>query len=179
MSPRPAPDLAQRRDQVVRAARDLAESDGWPAVTMRRLAGELGVTQPVIYSAYASRQDVINAVALSGFADVAEALEAVEATPMARMRAYLDFTVAHPRVYEAMSSMPSGLRFASDDTPEPLKRAFSALGEVFPDADGTRAEIAWSTLHGLATLQAGGRLRTSHAQARLDLAHRMLTQENS
>ncbi|WP_218938548.1 hypothetical protein [Modestobacter altitudinis] len=36
-------------------------------------------------------------------------------------------------------------------------------------------KVAWSTLHGLATLQAGGRLRPSQAQARLDLAHRMLT----
>jgi len=44
------------------------------------------------------------------------------------------------------------------------------------DADGTRAEVAWSALHGLATLQAGGRLRASHVQARLDLVHDMLTQ---
>jgi AcrR family transcriptional regulator len=57
MSPRPAPDLDLRRDQVIRAARDLAEADGWPAVTMRRLAGELGVTQPVLYSAFAGRSD--------------------------------------------------------------------------------------------------------------------------
>jgi hypothetical protein len=39
----------------------------------------------------------------------------------------------------------------------------------------TRAEVAWSVLHGLATLQAGGRLRPSHLQARLDLAHQMLS----
>jgi hypothetical protein len=62
--------------------------------------------------------------------------------------------------------MPSGLRFAADDTPEPLHFAFASLRDVFPDADGTRAEVAWSALHGLATLQAGGRLRASHVQAR-------------
>src|ERR1700731_1630485 len=78
MSPRPAPDLDLRRDQVIRAARDLAESDGWAAVTMRRLAGELGVTQPVLYSAFASRQALIDAVALNGFSDVAAVLEAVD-----------------------------------------------------------------------------------------------------
>jgi hypothetical protein len=31
-------------------------------------------------------------------------------------------------------------------------------------------------VHGLATLEAGGRLRPSHVQARLELAHRMLTE---
>ena len=81
MSPRPAPDLDLRRDQVIGAARDLAEADGWPAVTMRRLAGELGVTQPVLYSAFAGRQALIDAVALNGFDDLAAALKAVEASP--------------------------------------------------------------------------------------------------
>jgi AcrR family transcriptional regulator len=179
MSPRPAPDLDLRRDQVIRAARDLAESDGWAAVTMRRIAAELGVTQPVLYSALASRQALIDAVALNGFDDLAVALEAVDASPMARMRAYLDFAAAHPRLYEAMFSLPSGLAFASDDIPEPLQRGFSAIRAAFPDADGTRAEVAWSALHGLATLQASGRLRANEAQARLDLAHRMLTQQET
>jgi len=176
MSPRPAPDLDLRRDQVIHAARDLAEADGWPAVTMRRLAGELGVTQPVLYSAFTSRQALIDAVALTGFDDLAAALEAVDASPKARMRAYLDFSAAHPRVYEAMFSLPSGLAFAADDdTPEPLLRAFSGIRDAFPHADETQAEVAWSTMHGLATLQASGRLRPGHVQARLDLAHRMLT----
>ena len=177
MSPRPAPDLDLRRDQVIRAARDLAESDGWAAVTMRRLAGELGVTQPVLYSAFASRQALIDAVALNGFDDLAAALGAADAEPMARMRAYLDFAAAHARVYEAMFSLPSGLAFAVDDTPEPLQRAFRGIREAFPDADGTRAEIAWSTWHGLATLGASGRLRA--AQARLDLVNGMLTQQET
>jgi len=179
MSPRPAPDLSLRRDQLVGVARELAEADGWPAVTMRRLAGELGVTQPVIYSAFANRQALIDAVALSGFEDVAAALAAAGASPMARMRAYLDFAADYPSVYEAMFSLPSGLHFASGDAPEPLRRAFSAIRDAFPDADGTRAEVAWSMLHGLATLQAGGRLRAEEAQARLDLAHRMLSGENN
>jgi AcrR family transcriptional regulator len=176
MSPRPSPDLDLRRDQLIRAARDLAESDGWAAVTMRRLAGELGATQPVLYSAFSGRQALIDAVAVNGFRDLAAALEAVDAAPMARMRAYLDFAAAHPRVYEAMFSMPSELPFAADDTPESLHHAFAALRDAFPDADGTRAEVAWSALHGLATLQAGGRLRPSHAQERLALVHDILTQ---
>jgi AcrR family transcriptional regulator len=143
---------------------------------MRRLAGELGVTQPVLYSAFASRQALIDAVALAGFSDVAAALEAADAAPMARMRAYLDFAAAHPRVYEAMFSLPSGLAFGgTGDTPEPLLRAFAGIRAAFPDADGTRAEVAWSALHGLATLQASGRLRARHGQARLELAYRMLT----
>ena len=118
-------------------------------------------------------------MALGGFSDVAAALEAVDASPMARMRAYLDFAAAHSRVSQAMFSLPSGLAFAAGDTPEPLRRAFSGIRDAFPDADGTRAEVAWSALHGLATLQASGRLRASHGPGPADLTHRMLTQQET
>ena len=95
----------------------------------------------MLYSAFASRQALIDAVALDGFSDVAAALEAVDASPMARMRAYLDFAAAHPRVYEAMFSLPSGLPFAADDTPEPLRlrsRA-STTHSRMPTAPGRRS----------------------------------------
>lgn len=176
MSPRPAPDLDLRRDQIVRAARDLAGSEGWSAVTMRRLATEIGVTQPVLYSAFAGgRQAIIDAVALGGFEAIAIALEAVPAEPVARMRAYLDFAIDQPHIYEAMLSMPSGLSFGSGSGPAPLQRAFAGIRVAFPGADDTRAEVAWAAMHGLATLQSSGRLPESRTQARLDLVHELLT----
>jgi len=176
MSPRPAPDLDLRRDQIARAARTVAEAEGWDAVTMRRLAAEIGVTQPVIYSAFAGgRQALLDAVALEGFSAIAQALEAVDPVPMARMRAYLEFAESQPRVYEAMFSAPTGLPFGHRATPPPLRRAFAAIADAFPGADTTMAEVAWATVHGLATLTISERLRASHAAERLDLACRMLT----
>lgn len=177
--PRPAPDLDLRRDQVVHTTRTLAEAEGWPAVTMRRLATELGVTQPVIYSAFDGRQALIDAVALQGFADLASALEAVDATPLARMRAYLAFATAHPRIYEAMFSLPTGLTFAAENTPQPMQRAFWGIRDAFPGPDDTRAEVAWATMHGLATLGASGRLRTGHTKDRLELAVDALTHQET
>ena len=189
MTPRPAPDLDQRREQITRLARTVAEAEGWPAVTVRRLAAELGVTQPVLYSAFAGRQEIVDAVALDGFSALAAALEAVDAELLERMRAYLDFAAAHPRTYEAMFSLPSKLPFA-EEASGPLPRAFAALRDALAgsgdthgndvrtddtQADDTQAEVAWSMLHGLATLQAGGRLPAERARARLQRAHRVLT----
>ncbi|WIB66856.1 TetR/AcrR family transcriptional regulator [Curtobacterium sp. MCBD17_035] len=176
MSPRPAPDLDHRRDEIVSAARRVAEAEGWEAVTMRRLAAELGVTQPVIYSAFAGgRQALIDAVALDGFGELAAALEAAPAEPLPRMQAYLDFAVGRPRLYEAMFSMPSGLEFGSGSVPDALRRGFSAIKAAFPAPDDTAAEVAWATVHGLATLEIGGRLPAVRSRARLDHAHRVLT----
>jgi len=145
---------------------------------MRRVAAEIGVTQPVVYSAFpGGRQELIDAVAVNGFSAVAAALAAVDPEPMARMRAYLDFAVTQPHVYEAMFSMPSGLPFGAGSGPEPLRRAFAAIQEAFPGPDATRAEVAWASLHGLATLQISGRLPETRVQARLEYAHRALTDD--
>ena len=148
---------------------------------MRRLAGQLGVSQPVLYSVFAGRQALIDAVALTGFADLAAALEAADPSPRARMLAYLDFAAAHPRLYEAMFMLPTQLAFAGGalDTPEPLQRAFRGIQDAFTDSDETRTEIAWATWHGLATLTAAQRLRVTAADARLDLAHHMLTEQET
>ena len=176
MTPRPAPDLDLRRAVIIRAARDLAEREGWASVTMRRLATEVGVTQPVLYSAFASgRQELVDAVAVEGFAAIAAALEAADPEPLPRMRAYLDFAADQPRVYEAMFSMPTELEFGTGDGPDSLRRAFAAVLHAFPGEDGTRAEVAWACLHGLATLQAVGRLPDARREARLDYAVRSLT----
>jgi len=75
----------------------------------------------------------------------------------------------------AMFSMPSGLPFAANARGR-LSQAFSTIRAAFPGPDDTRAEVAWSTLHGLATLQSSGRLPQSRMQARLGRAHQMLTQ---
>ena len=143
---------------------------------MRRLAAELGVTQPVIYSAFSGgRQALVDAVAVAGFEAIAAALLSVPAEPRARMQAYLDFAREQPRVYEAMFSMPSGIQFGTGTGPEALRRSFGAIREAFPGPDVTRAEVAWATLHGLATLELTERLPLTRSKARVDYTHRVLT----
>jgi AcrR family transcriptional regulator len=160
----------------VGAARAIAGSEGWPAVTMRRIAAEIGVTQPVLYSAFpAGRQALIDAIAVGGFRAIAEALEAVSPEPLARMRAYVNFAVSHPHVYEAMFTMPSELQFGTGQGPESLRRAFDAIAVAFAEADATTAEVAWATAHGLASLQLSGRLPSERIQERLQLASAALS----
>ena len=169
MSPRPAPDLTARRDRVLGHARRIAEAEGWAAVTIRRLATELGVTQPVLYTAFGKRQDIVDAVALRGFAELAAALEAGD--PAA---GYLDFARAHPATYEAMFLMPTGLRFAAADVPAPMRLAFTAVGRALGTADDVRTEIAWSLLHGVASLDRARRLSAPAAGRRLAELQRLL-----
>ncbi len=164
-------------------ARELAERQGWDAVTTRRLAERIEYSQPVLYSHFRGKREIIGAVALDGAAELAVALRsavsAADGGPRARVtslaRAYLDFAEHNPAVYDAMFELDGGLAFAQEDTPEPLKDGFAALmetlGEVAGDGvhPGVFTEVFWASLHGLATLTRAGRLPAEYAERRLEL----------
>ncbi len=173
---------AQRERLIVATARELAEQQGWDAVTTRRLAERIEYSQPVLYSHFRGKREIIGAVALMGAAELAASLRAAARAadgPRGRVtaiaRAYLDFAVRNPAVYDAMFQLDGGLAFAQEDTPEPLKDAFAALleslGEVAGDGvhPGLFTEVFWASLHGLATLTRAGRLPPEWVERRTEL----------
>lgn len=179
---------ADRERLIVATARELAEQQGWDAVTTRRLAERIEYSQPVLYSHFRGKREIIGAVALEGATEMAAALRAATSAvddPRARVaalaRTYLDFAERNPAVYDAMFHLDGGLTFADDDSPEPLKSAFAALldglggvaGEGVPP--GLFTEVFWASLHGLATLTRAGRLLPGDAGRRVDLlVHRLV-----
>ncbi|QEV16276.1 TetR/AcrR family transcriptional regulator [Streptomyces alboniger] len=173
---------AGRERLIVATARELAEQQGWDAVTTRRLAERIEYSQPVLYSHFRGKREIIGAVALEGAAEMAAALRAAASAahgPHARVitlaRAYLDFAERNPAVYDAMFQLDGGLAFAREDTPEPLKDAFGALLESLAEVAGDGVhpalftEVFWAALHGLATLTRAGRLPPADAERRLEL----------
>ncbi|MGW3606713.1 TetR/AcrR family transcriptional regulator [Micromonospora sp. NPDC005161] len=173
---------ADRERLIVATARDLAEQQGWDAVTTRRLAERIEYSQPVLYSHFRGKREIIGAVALKGAAEMAAAVRAATAAadgPRSRVtalaRAYLDFAARNPAVYDAIFQLDGGLAFAHEDTPAPLKDAFAALleslGEVAGDGvdPGLFTETFWAALHGLATLTRAGRLPPEHTEQRVKL----------
>ncbi|WP_030551140.1 TetR/AcrR family transcriptional regulator [Streptomyces exfoliatus] len=173
---------AVRELLIVATARELAEQQGWDAVTTRRLAERIEYSQPVLYSHFRGKREIIGAVALEGAAELAVALRAATSAadgPRARVtalaRAYLDFAEHNPAVYDAMFQLDGGLAFADEDTPKPLKDGFAALLETLAEVAGDGVEpglfteVFWAALHGLATLTRAGRLPVGDAERRAEL----------
>ncbi|MGW7048130.1 TetR/AcrR family transcriptional regulator [Streptomyces avermitilis] len=173
---------AARERLIVATARELAEQQGWDAVTTRRLAERIEYSQPVLYSHFRGKREIIGAVALEGAAEMAAAVRAAASSansPRERVaalaRAYLDFAERNPAVYDAMFQLDGGLAFAQEGTPAPLKDAFAALleslGEVAGDGvePGLFTEVFWASLHGLATLTRAGRLPPEDTEPRVEL----------
>jgi hypothetical protein len=89
-------------------------------------------------------------------------------------RSYVEFALANPSFYDAMFTLATHLPFGRPEAPAQLHGALAELRvAVTPLADDrdpdTLTEVAWSELHGLATLTRAGRLRPDHQDARLAL----------
>jgi AcrR family transcriptional regulator len=164
----------ERRDLIVRTARELAEAEGWEAVTTRRLAEQVDYSQPVLYGHFKNMDAIVEAVALEGVEELTEVFRAGRRSDGLRglARAYLEYAEQHPAVYDAIFVRRTDLVFGTTETPAALQDAFAELlAGVTPyaprDAE-TLTEVFWSALHGQATLARGARLRPDYRQARAD-----------
>jgi AcrR family transcriptional regulator len=154
-------DRQARRAQIISAARRIAELEGWPNVTVRRLSDEISYSQPVLYAHFGSRQGILTAVAVEGFQEIGLALE--KARKRARLgnpvesvaAAYLEFAASSPALYEVMFSLGLSVPFDDPATPPELHFAFSQLMELFQGQSARPeviSELFWASLHGIAEL---------------------------
>ena len=170
-----------RRQLIVTTARTLAEAEGWDAVTTRRLSTEIEYSQPVLYKHFAGMEQIADAVATEGFAELAGVMRAARSDAatasdaLTRIaHAYLNYARDNPAVYDAMFTRATSLRFGAQDTPPQLSAAFAELHHAVrlvvdeQDAD-TLTEAFWAALHGLITLSGTGRLRPGYDSERVQL----------
>ncbi|MGW4767043.1 TetR/AcrR family transcriptional regulator [Nocardia sp. CA-129566] len=108
------------RDRIVSAALDLVDAEGLEAVSIRRLATELGVQGPSLYNHVATKDDLLDAMVdavlgridLSMFTDISDWQVALRDWA----RSYRAALAAHPKLVPAlnhgMGRRPNALRQA-------------------------------------------------------------------
>jgi AcrR family transcriptional regulator len=171
-------DKQARRAQIIRAARRIAELEGWPSVTVRRLSDEISYSQPVLYGHFGSREGILAAVAIEGFVELGQALEkartrAKRGSAVASVAAaYLEFAASAPAMYEVMFSLSLSVKFGQAATPPELRFGFSQLLQLFPGQGAkadVMAELFWASLHGIAELTRTKRFPRSHQKERVQV----------
>jgi AcrR family transcriptional regulator len=142
---------AERERLIVAAARELAEAEGWEAVTTRRLAAEIEYSQPVLYSHFKGKDAIMAAVAVEGCAELAAELRAARTAVSGRREALAavgEAYTAPPELWEAFEELSRAVTPVAAEGEDPV-----LLTETY-----------WAALHGLATLTRSGRLpEESHA----------------
>ena len=154
------PERGSRFQEMVAAARDLLETDGPEALTMRRVATRLGIREPSLYKHCSGRDQLLAAVVASGMRELAEGRrEALRAAAgvtdaLAGMAAQQrEYAARHPHLYRLMFDrpFPRELLAAQADA-----QAWLPVVEVLGTEERVWAAFAFA--HGMLELERTGRL---------------------
>lgn len=113
---------ADTEEQIVTAARTILTDEGLPSVTLRAIAGRVGMTAPALYRYVASRDEIVQRMCEAICADLADRLsvavgDAGDQLPLDRaialIRAYRAWAVERPEEFTLVftSSEPGVLDF--------------------------------------------------------------------
>lgn len=169
--------------RIASAACKLLEREGADAITMRRVAEAVGITPMAIYRHYPDRSALLSALADCGFADLVAALGAkrlptkLQARLMAILNVYLDYALAHPRLFELMflTPRPGARKFPRDFKAghSPTANLTVALLKEAMDCGEIRRDDPWelmfemgALIEGLIMLYLGGRFEGGAAKFR-------------
>ena len=137
-----------RRRQAVTAARRLLDAEGEEALSMRRIAAELGIRAPSLYKHFADKAALETALIADGLHSLYQALDGGDRNLAGIAASYRSFALAHPHLYSLMTERP----LPRTELPAGLEdQAASRLHGVLPDEHQARA--AWAAAHGLAILE--------------------------
>ncbi|MFD9904092.1 TetR/AcrR family transcriptional regulator [Streptomyces sp. NPDC059063] len=160
-------DEARRRTfaEILETAGRMAEAEGWRAVTVRRIAAEIGYSAPVIYQHFPSKEALLHTLLERANGELAQRMRAaVAGEPASRgphlaAVAYLEFARSRPGLYQLMSGAPgtdvdaSTRRAATADViafTRQLIGAWAAETAAQPASVEDACDLLWGTLHGLA-----------------------------
>lgn len=169
------------RKLILDTASRLLEADGPDALTMRRIATDVGCSTTVLYTMFGGKPGIADALWREGFARLAAAFAQVtEPDPLARLRAigetYRTNALANRSYYSVMFQRPIPGFEPSEEAYtaalEPLRILTDAVracvdAGVFRDEDPEHiAGVLWAAVHGSVSLELAGYEGARDADAR-------------
>jgi AcrR family transcriptional regulator len=164
ISTRRARERANTHDRIIDAALRVLETEGPAALTIRRIAGDVEYSAPVVYQHFANKDAlVLELVAHGHRLMLTEVLrDSQESDVDARMKRiaseYVRFAGNHPHLYQVMNDPAVDaderrrvVKPAIDSLKELLTTWSAAHDMVLTDLDEA-CETLWGTMHGIASL---------------------------
>jgi AcrR family transcriptional regulator len=104
--------IVTTRDRIFAFTKARFDAEGLPGVSMRRIAGDVGITPMAIYRHYPDKEALLNALMVDGFAAwEARARAITTKDPLLWLErlgnAFADFALADPRSFEAAFLLPA------------------------------------------------------------------------
>lgn len=164
---------AMMRQDILSAARQLLQSGGVQALSMRALGQAVGVTAPTLYDYFPAKEAVLDALYQEGaerlYAEIEAAIEQT-APGLAQLRAigiaYRAFALAHPDLYLLLFGRVDASYRPGDEQLQcgfgvyelvvRAHQAAMACGALKPGDPTATAFAAWTLAHGTISLEING-----------------------
>lgn len=144
--------MTERTEQILDVAEEVLQREGVGALTMRRLASELGIQAPSLYKHVRSKEEIVTGLQARALRDQAAAFAGL-ADLASLASAYRTWALAHPRLYELLSRHP----LDRERLPEGLEASAAAPLLAAAGHDVDRARALWAFAHGMVDLEIAGR----------------------
>lgn len=134
-------------------AESLLESEGPAALTMRRVAEEMGIRAPSLYKHVANKDDIEAGLQERALRNLTAVLAPAGADLEKIMALYRKWALAHPGMYELATRRP----LRRDVIPAEVEAAAAAPVVAAAGGEEHRARALWALAHGLVDLELAGR----------------------
>ncbi|MCW3086878.1 MAG: TetR family transcriptional regulator [Sediminibacterium sp.] len=158
----------ETRVNILEASLEIVKEEGWPSLSMRKIADKIEYTAPIIYEYFANKDAILNELTRQGFLKLAGEMQAASSqhtSPEAQLEsmwlAYWNFAFANKELYQVMYGVEMNCCVFENtcaDIQGPSNLLWDKITELIPEDKRTEEYICtkyytfWSVVHGLISI---------------------------
>lgn len=159
----------ETRNNILKAALHIGKTEGWQAMSMRKIADEIEYTAPIIYEYFENKDAILTELTKKGLAKLSEQMQQAKAKhrlPAKQMEsmwmAYWNFAFTEKEFYQLMFGVEMSCcmskKMIGPDFIKPADLVSEVIVELMKDKNPNEDEICkwyytfWSVVHGLISI---------------------------
>lgn len=155
------------RCNILSASLDIVKEEGWPALSMRKIADKIEYTAPIIYEYFNNKDAILQELTKMGYVKLGKKMEEAQSKfndPSEQLEAmwmaYWDFAFAEKELYQVMFGVEANccVAHACPDVQRASNMLWDKIEELIPEDKRTEEYIdtkyytLWSVVHGLISI---------------------------
>lgn len=156
------------RCNILEASLDIVKEEGWPALSMRKIADKIEYTAPIIYEYFSNKDAILRELTRMGYIKLAKQMDEAKSKftdPAEQLEAmwlaYWNFAFAEKELYKVMYGVEVNCCAMENPCPDlqgPSNMLWDKIEEIVPEERrseeyiDTKYYTFWSVVHGLISI---------------------------
>lgn len=156
------------RCNILGASLQIVKEEGWPALSMRKIADKIEYTAPIIYEYFSNKDAILQELTRMGYVKLAKQMDEAKSRftdPAEQLEAmwlaYWNFAFAEKELYQVMYGVEMNccaMNSTCEDIQGPSTMLWNKIEEIVPEERRTEEYVDtkyytfWSVVHGLISI---------------------------